>query len=175
MNPRYFIGITLPDGLSKKIESLQQEFLQPGKVMFPLKPHITLLHPNLLETAAPSHFIPKIKNIAKKDLPIKIDLTGTNMFDERVLYLDVSSKNLIKLQNDLASILPDRIRGQYLIGRSYKPHVTIVQAKPKQNLPPELIAGLKAKINPMLPVSFTTTQITQFTWLRPRTYKINEI
>lgn len=175
MNDRYFIGITLPGNLSREIEQLQRDLFQPRKVMHPLKPHITLLHPDLLQTLPPDYFVQKIKEIADHSLPFEVKLTGINMFDKRVLYIGVSFENLMDFQEKLVNLLPEDIKARYLTSRPYKPHVTIVQSKPKQNLPQKLIGNFQNKVEPMLPAKFPVTHLAQFTWIRPRTYKIKKI
>ncbi len=175
MNPRYFIGITLPENFSRKVEQLQRDLFLPGKVMHPLKPHITLLHPDLLQALPPQHFIPKIQKTADSFLPFEIELIKTDLFDNRVLYIDVSSEDLMDFQKKLVNLLPENIKAQYLIGRPYRPHITLVQAKPKQNLSSKLIEDFRYKTKPLLPARFSASYITQFTWIRPRTYKIKKI
>lgn len=120
------------------------------------------------------HFVPKIKIAGTKILPIEIKLAHTDMFDNRVLFIYADSPLLITLHNDLMQLLPDQIRAQYT-GRKFQPHVTLAQAKPKQNLSPELIAKFKHRIDPLLPQTFTATQLTEFKWLRPHTYRLKDI
>lgn len=175
MQLRYFIGISLPPEFSHPIAQLQREFFIRGRVMEPLVPHITLLHPNILGTLAPSFFTPKVKQVADRVLPINIELKAANMFDQRVLHITVESSGLHNLQSSLSSLLPGKVRAQYDRERKFTPHITLLQAKPKQNLPPELIREIKNKIELFLPQNFMATRLTQFTWILPRTYKITNI
>jgi 2'-5' RNA ligase len=175
MQPRYFIGITLPDTIGKKISEVQGRFLSGQDVMEALVPHITLLHPNILMTLSPLYFIPQVKQVADDLLPIKIELAKTAMFDDRVLHIAVKSPELLKLQKSLVELLPDDIRARYEVGRMYTPHVTLAQAKPLKRLDPALTEAVKKQINPLLPEKFEAAQVSQFTWIRPRKYKIQTI
>jgi 2'-5' RNA ligase len=172
MHQRYFIGITLPDNLTDVLAKIQGELRDVPGLMEPLVPHITLLHPNILMTLSPLYFVPKVKIIASKTLPIKIDLTKTALFDKRVLHIVVKSPELIRLQSELVELLPDDIRARYQVGREFTPHVTIAQAKPLQELPETLIDNLRMKVDPLLPEKFEAVSLSQFTWLKPRTYKV---
>jgi 2'-5' RNA ligase len=175
MQPRYFIGITLPDSLSEKITLAQHELFSTHKVMEPLTPHITLLHPNILMTLSPLYFLPKVKEIADAELPIAIELSKTAIFDDRVLHIAVKSPGLLALQKKLVGLLPDDIRARYEVGRDYTPHVTLAQAKPLQGLDPLLVEQLQARVDSLLPKTFETANISKFTWIRPRKYKIQHV
>jgi 2'-5' RNA ligase len=175
MQLRYFIGIALPPEFSHPIARLQRDFFISGRVMEPLVPHITLLHPNILRALAPSSFVPKVKQAAARILPISIELKSTNMFDKRVLYITAEGPGLHKLHSELSNLLPDKVRTQYERERRFVPHVTLMQTKPKQTLPTELINDFKKEIEPLLPQTFTVTSLSQFTRVRPRTYKIANI
>lgn len=175
MQPRYFIAIILPDDIRHRIGKVQHELFQPGKVMQPLKPHITLLHPNMLMSLPPMHFVPKIKKVADQILPIKIKLTKTDLFDDRVLHIAVESSEIYKLYDELVNHLPEEIKARYTVGRPFVPHITLNQAKPKQSLDSALIDKFKEKIDPLLPQTFTVNNLHQFKWLRPRIYKITAI
>jgi 2'-5' RNA ligase len=175
MQPRYFIGITLPESLSEKIAKAQTELFGGHKVMEPLAAHITLLHPNILMTLSPLYFIPKVKEIAGTELPIDVELTKTTLFDERVLHIAVKSPELSALQQKLVELLPDDIRARYEVGRSFMPHVTLAQAKPLQKLDPALIEQMKKRIDPLLPKKFEAASLSQFTWIRPRKYRIQSV
>lgn len=175
MQPRYFIGITLPDPLSETIAAAQKRFIHDDKVMDPLVLHITLLHPNILMTLSPLYFLPLAKQIADAALPITIELTETAMFDDRVLHIAVKSPELLLLQKKLVDLLPDDIRARYEVGRTFTPHVTVAQAKPLQKLDPTLIEQCKKEIDPLLPMTFMAVNLSQFTWIRPRKYSIRTI
>lgn len=175
MQPRYFIGITLPDALSRQIAAIQKDLIKDTPVMQPLVPHITLLHPNILMTLSPLYLLPLVSKAAAGLLPISIELTGTAMFDRRVLYAAVKSPALPKLQKKLVELLPDDVRARYMVGREFTPHVTLLQAKPLQSLDPQLMADFKARMEPMLPVSFDVTALTSFVQQRARSYRVETI
>ena len=179
MQNRYFIAITLPSRISKFISNVQDELLAEymtnHNVMQPLVPHITLLHPNVLETLPPDHFLPKVKHSTDSIFPIQINFESIDSFEQRVMHIDVNSPHLYELQTKLVGLLPARVRAQYLVGRPYKAHITLAQVKPKQNLPAELIKNLTSKIEPILPCSFEATELVCFKWIRPRTYEVRKI
>lgn len=175
MQPRYFIGLTLPDDLVQHIDSIRAGLLPGQNTMEPLVPHITLLHPNILMTVPKQHLVPKIKELSNTYLPLKIELTQTGLFDRRVLHIAVSSPKLLALQKALVELLPENVRASYEIGRQFTPHVTIAQAKPMQKLSDTLIADLEAAINPLLPVTYTAESLHSFVWVRPRLYKVTAL
>lgn len=143
--------------------------------MKPLVPHITLLHPNILMTVSPMYLLPLVKEAAAEFLPLSIELTGTAMFDSRVLYAAVKSPGLLKLQKRLVELLPDDVRARYMVGREFTPHVTLLQAKPLQSLDSELVAGFKTRIKTHLPASFKAQTLTSFTQQHARSYRVAAI
>lgn len=172
MPKRYFIGIALPDDLTSSITHIQRDLFVPHKVMPPLVPHITLLDPNTLSTVGAAHFLPKVKAIAYASLPINISLTHTALFGRRVFHIAAESPKLLELQQQLVDLLPEDVRIKYQSGRPFRPHTTIVQAKPSQNLSPKLIESFKKQIDPLLPRDFTAEALTHFQWIHPRTYAL---
>jgi 2'-5' RNA ligase len=172
---RYFIGISLPDAISEQISALQSNLFDAQGMQPPLVPHITLLHPNVLMTLSPMYFLPKVKEIAASLLPIEVHLTQVDSFGKRVQYIVVESPALIKLQESLVELLPEKIRAQYYVGREFTPHVTLAQAKPRQQLQAATFQQFTDVITPLLPYKFLATELTQFTWEGPRKYKINPI
>ncbi len=175
MQPRYFVGVTLPAELSREIEAVQQDLFVPGNVMEPLVPHITLLSPNHLESLAPSYIIPIVEKVARARLPVVVNLGKTALFDQRVLYISASSPELVELQSELVKLLPDRVRAMYEVGRRFVPHVTLAQAKPKKKLAPELIDQYRALIDSLMPRDFTANHLTQFTRTHPRIYRLKQL
>lgn len=172
MQPRYFIGLTLPDGLTRQIDEIRSRLLAGHKIMEPLVPHITLLHPNVLMSVPRQHVIPRMQQLASEHLPFKVELTHTGLFDQRVLYIAVSCPELTALRKALIGLLPENVQASYEIGRQFTPHVTIAQAKPMQKLPETLIEDLAAALNPLLPVVYKAEKLYSFVWVRPRLYKV---
>lgn len=175
MQQRYFIGVTLPDELSSRISRIQDELFHPGKIMQPLVPHITLLPPNVLEKLPPEDFIPQVRKVANKILPAEIKLSEISMFEQRVVYIRVESEAVGHLYDELIKLLPDYVRIKFAANRKFEPHVTLAQAKPKQNLDSKLIKQIKARLSPLLPVHFKAKNLSRFIWQRPRTYHVTEI
>jgi 2'-5' RNA ligase len=169
MEGRYFIAIRLPDDISSIIETAQKELLPGYSVMQPFQPHITLLPPNVLDGLPPESITANIKASAESYFPIPIELVRTGVFEKRVLHIEILSPKMIKLQKELMDLLPTENRAKS--DRQFMPHITLAQAKPKQDLPDELIEKLKERINPYLPQRFKAVSISKFKWLRPRTYQ----
>jgi 2'-5' RNA ligase len=175
MQQRYFIGITLPDELSSTINKIQHDLFQPGKTMQPLVPHITLLHPNMLESLTPKKLIPNVKLAADEMLPISIRLSEINMFDKRVIYIAVQCSKIIDLYEKLFKQLPAGVREKYQNDRKFNPHVTLTQSKPRQNLDSVLVQRFNKQVSPLLPQTFQAKNLSKFIWQSPRTYKIIRI
>lgn len=171
MNPRYFIGVSLPDDITSKIQDVQGALLGKESVMEPLIPHITLLHPNILMTLSPLYFIPKVSHATQTFLPFNVELTGIAQFDTRVLYIAVKSPRLTKLQRSLVELLPDDIQARYMAGRHYTPHVTLAQAKPLQKLDPDLVALFEKELQSLLQTKFDVKSLAQFKSHGPRRYQ----
>lgn len=143
--------------------------------MEPLTPHITLLHPSILQSVSPLYLIPRLKQLTETELPLKIELSKIAMFDKRVLHIAVNSPDIMRLHASVASLLPPDIRASYEVGRPYTPHVTLLQAKPMQALDQRLVELFTEELKSSLPVSFTATELTRFTWVAPRKYKIEKL
>lgn len=175
MQPRYFIAITLPEPFSWQVSELQKQLYLTSQTMEPLVPHITLLHPSILETLAPSHFVPKIKQVADQFLPFEIRLAQTALFDKHVFHITIDSPELVAMHEKLLDLLPDKIRAEYLIGREFTPHITLIQAKPRQKLDEVLISRAESLFKSLLPYTFTAARVTRFTWERPRSYRLETV
>jgi 2'-5' RNA ligase len=121
------------------------------------------------------YLIPKVKEVTEGSMPVSISLTGTGIFHKRVLYITVESPGLISLQSRLASLLPDKVLAQYQTGRAYVPHITLVQTKPNQDLPEDLIQDFETRTKRLLPYVFQTATLTSFTWIKPRHYSLERI
>lgn len=173
MQERYFIAISLPDDIAKIITDAQKELLDGYLIMQPFQPHITLLPPNILDKIPPDSIVPQIKLAAEPYLPIDITLDEFGLFEKRVLYINAISPALVELQSKLMHVLPYEAIARS--DRKFVPHLTLAQAKPKQDLPSELIDKLKDRISSALPLRFEAKNISKFKWLKPRTYQDTEI
>ncbi len=175
MQPRYFIGISLPEDITGRIQDIQTSLYEEETMLEPLVPHITLVHPNALQTLAPMYFIPKAKDAATPLLPIEITLTDIQVFHNSVAHISVSSEGLNKLHSSLLALLPKSVIAQYYTDRNYKPHVTLLQAKQRQKITPALLANLNDRLQSLLPINFTVTQISCYKWISSREYKIEKL
>lgn len=170
MEQRYFIGITLPKDLGQVISAIQKELLMPQKILTPLVPHITLLEPHLLEKMPPDDFTMQVKSVADSILPLQVTLTRTECFNKYMLYIDVAQDKLSHLHQTLRGLLPGAPADQ-----PFHAHVTLAQAKRNEILPNRLIEAFRDKIDPLLPQTFTVSNLVYFEWIHPRTYALYEI
>lgn len=170
---RYFIAVSLPEDIGRIITDAQKELLGGYMVMQPFQPHITLVPPNVLDKIPPESVMPSLKTAADKFLPMRIELSGFGMFEKRVLYIHATGTKLAALQIALLQVLPYEALARS--NRDFKPHITLAQAKPNQELSDKLIESLEARIAPALPLNFETKNISKFKWLKPRTYEDTDI
>lgn len=121
----YFIGISLPPDLDRRIAELQQRMhdMQPH-MLTPVLPHVTLLHPPSLQGILPSQLIPRIQEIAKRYLPMTITLSQIGFFGPRVCYIQADSFSLYSLQSHLMRLLPAEAQAIHY-KHDFLPHVTL--------------------------------------------------
>lgn len=172
---RWFIGALLPNMLSSAISQIQHELIDDKTMLNPLVPHITLIHPNPLMELSPLYFAPLAKQAATELLPCKVSLKSINIFNKNVLHITVDSPELVKIHNQLVSILPKNIQAQYFVGNNFVPHVTLAQSRDLNELSPEFIAKFTAKIEPLLPAEFTLNSLTRYEWQGSRTYSVKDL
>jgi 2'-5' RNA ligase len=165
----YFIGISLPPDLDRQIAELKSRLYDNQPHMLkPVLPHVTLLHPPSLQGILPSQLIPRIHEIAKRYLPIRITLTKIGFFGPRICYLEAESFSLYSLQSQLMRLLPPEAQAIHY-KHDFLPHVTLAQTyEPatlnRTPLMNEIDASLK------LPITFTVDSVTHFTRIKPRVY-----
>lgn len=165
----YFIGIALPDELSEQLFILKWQLHRNiNHSLRPLVPHITLLHPSSLRTSPQKNILPTIQTVAKKYLPLDIELRAIGNFSHTVLYVAAHSSQLSELQSELVSLLPE-VAQQTYHQRGYQPHVTLLQTRSPEVLEVKsLEKHLKQVIT--LPRQFTVHSLSCFTQDRPREY-----
>lgn len=167
---RWFIGVLLPAELSATITELQRNLVDEQTMLKPLIPHITLIHPNPLIELSPLYFAPIAKLAAQHLLPCKVNLQRVSIFNKNVLHIAVESPELEKIHNKIVSVLPHHIKAQYFVGREFKPHVTLAQARGRNELTKEFVKDFTEKINPILPARFMAEKLTRYEWQGTRTY-----
>lgn len=167
--PIYFVGITLPPDLDQQIADLKRRLYDKKSSMLkPLLPHVTLLHPPSLQGVMPSELIPRVHTIAKRYLPLTVELTEIGFFDQRVCYLRAESLKLSSLQAQLVNLLPEESQAQHY-KRPYLPHVTLAQIYEPKMLDVESAADLVNK-SLRLPISFKVESVSYFQRIMPRVY-----
>jgi 2'-5' RNA ligase len=172
---RYFIGIAPPPALTRKIASVQQRFHKPALLLQPLQPHITLLHPNSLYNLPHEEFLPKVKALSQKVLPLEIKLQDIGVYGQRVLHMTVESTDLKLLQEFLIKLLPAETAKEFYEGRPYTPHITIAQTLRGKRLPDARNKLYRKKLDPLLPMTFIVNNLTYYEWLAPRHFEPHDI
>lgn len=172
---RYFIGLSLPPELTAKISEVQETLYNPQIMLQPLIPHITLLHPNVLMTLSPLYFLPKVREATSSLLPINVKLTGIGSFGNRVLHVKVESEGLAVIHTKLVSLLPEKIRAQYYVGRDFVPHVTVAQGKMRHTIDADTKARFGIALKKLLPCTFTSSYITYFSQDARRSYRAQKL
>lgn len=165
----YFIGVALPPVLSRQIATLQWGLYEEKTDMLkPLVPHVTLLHPPNLRGVMPSELIPQVREVARRYVPLTIELTGIGFFGRQVCFLHAESHKLISLQSQLVSLLPPKAR-QLHYKRDYSPHITIAQKYQPNELDVRTLEHL-THTSIRLPLSFRVGSVSCFTRIKPRQY-----
>jgi 2'-5' RNA ligase len=174
MHTSYFIGVELPDSVTKVITRVQEEINPETSVIAPLQPHITVMHPDALSEVSPLYFEPITKEVASDYVPFEVTLHDFGIFNDSILYVAAESVALNALQAALVARLPERVQAEYFVGKNYKSHVTIAQVRGVK-LSPEIIAAYKEKLAHLLPTTFEVEALTKYTRIAPRQYKTKTI
>lgn len=124
---KYFIGAPVPDSYKNKIEMLRAEFR-----FLTTEPHITIVPPPVLPDE--DYFITELIEVCKNTEPFKIKLNKLGQFGSRVLYVNVHSKELVNLYENIFNKL--KLTKEK---REYTPHLTIVKQRPKRPVDIETI------------------------------------
>lgn len=134
---KYFIGAPIPKAYKNKIELLRAEFR-----FFSTEPHITLVPPPALPDD--DGFVKDIIKICKDTKKIKVALQNIGQFGSRVLYVSVSSPQLIRLHEKIYEEL--NIKEEE---RGYTPHLTVVKQRPGRKVDiPEIKDRAEARLAP---------------------------
>lgn len=166
----YFIGITMPDELSRLFADLQWHLCSDSPhALKPVIPHVTLLHPPSLTGIMPSELLPRIHEVAERYLPVSIQLSRIGFFGDRVCYLEAESFKLYSLQARLVRLLPPDIQEAHY-KRPYLPHITLAQVYDPTKLDK---AAMKTRIAESLPLPlrYTIDSVACFTRILPRVYR----
>jgi 2'-5' RNA ligase len=91
---KYFIGLQIPKKNKLRIEMLRAEFK-----FFTTEPHITLISPALLPND--DSFINKIVEVCKQTQQFYVTFSKLKQFDNKVLYMDVHSPQLVTLHEEI--------------------------------------------------------------------------
>jgi 2'-5' RNA ligase len=116
----FFIGIVPPAVISEDIANIQNRFGNNR-----LEPHITLRPPVALKDEA--KWIEVVEELCKTFPRFTLNLTGTGNFGKRVLFIELQSETLMKLEKQLVNaIAPYEQEAQKKEKRKdYHPHLTL--------------------------------------------------
>lgn len=169
--PIYFIGVALPEPLNAQVSKLMWELYDKDnpRMLKPLLPHVTLLHPPALRGTMPEDLIPEVQKAAAPYLPLNIELAGINFYGDQVCALQAESLSLHSLYQKLIPTLPFEVQAAQL-KRGFSPHVTLTQIKHPQTLDRGKTAGTTEQAI-SLPIRFEVTSLTCFKRILPRTYR----
>lgn len=175
MRYQYYIGLSLPTAVSERIAAIQAKLYNPAVVIQPLEPHITLLPPPAVEKIPPDALAQQAQSHAATYLPVTFTLTEIGTFGRRAIVIHVESQTLPKLQTALARLVSDDEQAARVVDRPFRPHVTLNQAARGSRLPTNLVQAYREEFASMLPQVCTVANLTLFRWLKPRTYKAEQL
>jgi 2'-5' RNA ligase len=171
MQHRYFIGLNLPETLSKQITQIQQTLFDATLAHIPLKPHITLLPPPAVERIEPEELARQAAITSEPFWPLNLTLSRVTMFKDTAIAIEVESEQLHELQKQLRALLPPEVKVTYYPEPEFSPHVTLLQAKQGKSLSPELAQRFTEQLTSLLPTTFETTHLTLYRWIAHRKYE----
>jgi 2'-5' RNA ligase len=122
---RYFIGIVPPKDIQKKIVNFQKHFFSKEVI----EPHITIkAQGGLIEDM---FWLDKVKSYLKEQSSFYVELKDFGKFDGHVLYIHVSSNDIVRIHNDLIKIInPSReLLEKYFEEKNYIPHLTLAETR----------------------------------------------
>lgn len=167
---RYFIGIDIPAKLAAAISTIQRQSFDSRTMLEPLKPHITLLHPGLVEEMPADELLPAVKSVAEQFFPLQLSLKHIGQFQTRAVFVAVESARLMELYRALFSLLPSNTVIQRHPIRPFLPHITIAQSKRSHQLSPAVYHLAVQQLQQSLPQQLICDHLTYFGQSRPRNY-----
>lgn len=92
------------------------------------------------------------------------------MFGKHTVYLSVYSADITSLYASLVSNLPSDIQSRYFIGKSFQPHITVLQAQQGQHIDESVVASLKSALHPQKDKELLLQQASVFRQTARRQY-----
>jgi len=172
---RYYIGLSLPRGISQQITAIQQELFDGRFVIEPLEPHITLLPPPAVETINPDKLATLARDAAAPFWPLQLTCSHIEHFGAKAVAVGVTSPAIHQLQEVLSRLLPPDAQPAYFPNPQFTPHITLAQSVRGHTLPAELVSAYKQAVTPLLSTTVTAHHLTLYRWLRPRTYHAEQL
>lgn len=166
----YFIGIALPESLNTRISQLQWQLYDDknARMLKPLLPHVTLLHPPALKGTMPDELLPVIRQAAKPYLPLNLEVSGVQFFNGQACSLKIESLSLHSLYEKIVHSLPFEVQSAQL-RRDFSPHITLAQIKQPAILDRRQLTDVIEQ-HVAFPFSFEVTTLTHFKRILPRVY-----
>lgn len=117
---KYFIGVVPPQKIYKTVLAIQNQFGDNR-----LEPHITLRPP--VTVTDESGWIKAIEDVCSSFPPLAVSLPRTGSFGNRVLFIDVRSKQLEELHQLLTKAIKtyEQDERNPMENRTFNPHLTL--------------------------------------------------
>jgi 2'-5' RNA ligase len=115
---KYFIGIVPPEDIYKAILNIQQQFGDNR-----VEPHITICPP--VTPLNDADWLMAVEKMTPEFAPFTIELPATGFFGNRVLFVDVKSKDIYPLQKKLSSAIKSFEPASPKAKQAFHPHLTL--------------------------------------------------
>ena len=117
---RVFTGIVPPEEIYNKIVDIQSGFGDNR-----LEPHVTITPPATVIDS--EGWLKSIEAVCNSFAPFEVLLPATGQFGKRVLFIDIDSKGLQKIEGILKTTLTpfEKDNKEEEMNRKYNPHMTL--------------------------------------------------
>jgi 2'-5' RNA ligase len=121
----YFIGVTPPEDIKKRIVHFQNEFSYKWVV----EPHITIKTQSGL--TADRAWLQPVERYLRQQHPFQVEVTGLRWFADEVLFLGVQSPGIHIVRDDLLRVVnpSEKLRRKYFEDLPYVPHLTLADVR----------------------------------------------
>ena len=140
--PRRYIGFTLSSSDEDTIVTIRNPHIQ-GNVKRPLRPHITLIPPAMMEILEDEFVINTLDDVLGDYSAFSVQNEGPADFDKRLVYLQLENTQIGSLQKDLMRSLGFDEYFVKPVGQTgYVPHITLLQSPVGTTLPENVLKAL---------------------------------
>jgi 2'-5' RNA ligase len=171
-----FVGIALPGEIEQRLLDLQKRLYEPGTMLEPIQPHITLLHPMSMLYVDTKKILPKMRKVAKMFLPLNVTLYGFDHLDNHTFHVSVNhlEHDLYKLQHELVSLMPREVQARYY-SHPFQPHITICHSRTGELHHHSLYKTSKKYLDLSKPITVSINKLSLFKHIGPRKYVEKEV